>query len=41
MGARFFYADNHKAVTELDLQVTPLRHTIQRAVEWLQQEGRL
>lgn len=41
MGARYFYADNRKAVDELGLQVTPLRQTIQSAVDWLRAEGRL
>lgn len=41
MGARFFYADNRKAVAELGFQVTPLRQTIQQAVDWLHEEGHL
>ncbi len=41
MGARYFYANNSKAVAELGLQVTPLRQTIQSAVDWLRAEGHL
>lgn len=41
MGARFFYADNRKAVAELGLTVTPLEATLRAAIEWLRAAGRL
>jgi dihydroflavonol-4-reductase len=40
-GARFLYADNGKAVSELGFGVSPLRLTIQRAVAWLRSQGHL
>jgi nucleoside-diphosphate-sugar epimerase len=40
-GARFLYADNGKAVRELGFSVTPLRATIEGAVEWLRAAGHL
>ena len=41
MGSRQIYADNSKAVRELGFTVTPLRETIERAVQWLRAEHRL
>lgn len=41
MGARYWYADNSKAVRELGFSVTPLRATIEGAVEWLRAAGHL
>lgn len=41
MGSRFIYADNQKAVRELGFSATPLRETIERAVQWLRGQGRL
>ncbi len=41
MTARNLYADNSKAIRELGWQVTPLRQTLQRAIDWLRREGHL
>ncbi len=41
MGSRFFYADNRKAVHELGFSISPVRQTIERAVQWLRTQGEL
>lgn len=41
MGSRFLYVGNGKAVRELGFSATPLRVTIERAVEWLRSQDEL
>lgn len=41
LGSRFFYAENGKAIRDLGFAVRPLRQTIQQAVDWLREAGRL